>query len=60
MKFKNAKMGIEEAKENVRGVVGKQKNPIGGCGGGTDRVAREYILSETWLSNPWSTEGVGL
>ena len=29
MKRKNAKMGMEEAKESVRGVVGKQKNPIG-------------------------------
>ena len=55
-------MGMEEAKESVRLVVGKQKNPI--------VVAPEvpivslehvYLLKlETWLTNPESTEGVGL
>jgi ribosome-binding protein aMBF1 (putative translation factor) len=36
MKRKNAKMGMEEAKESVRGFVGKQKNPIG--------VRRRYAI----------------
>ena len=60
MKRKNAKMGMEEAEESVRGVVGKQKNPIGLAPEVRDRVAGAYIPTETWSSNPERTESVGL